>query len=390
MWRVCVASALVARAAAGPPASFMLISGVTSPQEMCLVGSGAAAYLDACSDSVAAMDGREIWSLTPGGALTNAGSGKCLGATVDRAAAGEVLTLAACDGLQDKWELQGNGQVKLGAGGVCLSQTGLAPQVADAAAGASVVASSTLDSGHGAVLAVDGVASSFWASKLDEPGPVILAVDLGEPAHVSALVVDFEYAPSTFSVQVSADGSRWTDVFSTDSNALQRVKVPLPGTALARGVKLVMTKPHPVHGSLGGRQLYGVRSLEVRGPAMQAVLESCAVAAKSGDARDKYFAVAVESYDAGTGAALRSELPALESADAALSAAVVELAEALPLIPSCKSGRAASLQSMSASAGLRRAAAKTGSSSELDATQKEALFQEAKLTVVAARSAMQV
>ena len=392
MWRlsaVLLFGPQAAAAAAGPPASFMLISGITSQEEMCLVGTGAAVYLEACSESVAAMDGREVWALTPGGALTNAASGKCLGAGLERAASGEVLKLAACDnaGPEAKWELQGNGQVKLGAGGVCLSQTGLAPHVADAAAGASVVASSTLDPGHGAVLAVDGVASSFWASKLDEQGPVTLSVDLGEPARVSAVVLDFEYAPSAFALQISSNDGHWTEVYATDSNALKRVKVSLPNAELARGVKVVMTRPHPVHGSLAGHTLYGVRSLEVLGPAMQAVLESCATAAKSGDARDKYFAVSVGTLDTGAGAALRSELPALESADAALSAVVVELAEALPAIPACSSGRAASLQAVSAAAAVRRVAADSGV--KLDAAQKDALFQEAKLTVVAARSAMQ-
>ena len=54
-----------------------------------------------------------------------------------------------------------------------------------------------------------------------------------------------------------------------------------------------MKKAHATEGVLGGHALYGVRSFKVMSPQMRTVLESCAVAAKSGDARDKYFAVAV-------------------------------------------------------------------------------------------------
>ena len=64
-------------------------------------------------------------------------------------------------------------------------------------------------------------------------------------------------------------------------------------------------------------------------------MESCAVAAKSGDARDQYFALAVGSFDPAAGAQLRSELPGLEAADAALAAAVTELAEVAPDAHAC-------------------------------------------------------
>ena len=60
---------------------------------------------------------------------------------------------------------------------------------------------------------------------------------------------------------------------------------------------------------LEGHALYGVRSFKVMSPQMRTVLESCAVAAKSGDAHDQYFAVAVGSFDPAAGAQLRSELP---------------------------------------------------------------------------------
>ena len=69
-----------------------------------------------------------------------------------------------------------------------------------------------------------------------------------------------------------------------------------------------MKKAHATEGVLGGHALYGVRSCKVMSPQMRTVLESCAVAAKSGDARDKYFAVALGSFDPAAGEQLRSSL----------------------------------------------------------------------------------
>ena len=81
---------------------------------------------------------------------------------------------------------------------MCLSQSGSAPGNADLAASSSVAASSTLDPAHGAALAVDGLGSSFWVSKLDEVSPVTLTVELDEPAPVLEVGLDFEFVPSVF------------------------------------------------------------------------------------------------------------------------------------------------------------------------------------------------
>ena len=45
---------------------------------------------------------------------------------------------------------------------MCLSQSGAAPGNANLAASSSAIASSTLDSAHGAALTVDGLDSSYW------------------------------------------------------------------------------------------------------------------------------------------------------------------------------------------------------------------------------------
>ena len=141
------------------------------------------ASLSNCGAAVAELDGREIWSLSAGGALTSLASKQCL-AVPSGAVAGARVALEPCDGpdASTAWELQRNGQIKLGSSNMCLSQSGPAPGNADLAASSSVIASSTLDPAHGAALAVDGLDSSFWASKLDEVSPVTLTVELDEPA----------------------------------------------------------------------------------------------------------------------------------------------------------------------------------------------------------------
>ena len=218
---------------------------------------------------------------------------------------------------------------------MCLSQSGPAPGNADLAASSNVIASSTLDPAHGAALAVDGLDSSFWVSKLDEISPVTLTVELDEPAPVLEVGLDFEFVPFAFSLQTSSGAGKWTDVYATDTNVLKTTTVPLTGH-FVHGVRLVMKKAHATEGVLGGHALYGVRSCKVMSPQMRTVLESCAVAAKSGDARDKYFAVALGSFDPAAGAQLLSSLqksclrPMLAKRRAWLSAKRASLARVLP------------------------------------------------------------
>ena len=132
---------------------------------------------------------------------------------------------------------------------MCLSQSGSAPGNADLAASSSVIASSTLDPAHGAALAVDGLGSSFWVSKLDEVSPVTLTVELDEPAPVLEVGLNFEFVPSAFSLQTSSGAGKWTDVYSTDTNVLKTTTVPLTGH-FVHGVRLVMRKAHATEGVL--------------------------------------------------------------------------------------------------------------------------------------------
>ena len=76
--------------------------------------------------------------------------GKCAGLRNADVADGGELVFGDCDAAS-KWEVLGNGQLKLTApGDLCLSQSGLAPGRTDVAAKAAVMASSTANAiSHG-------------------------------------------------------------------------------------------------------------------------------------------------------------------------------------------------------------------------------------------------
>ena len=144
-----------------------------------------------------------------------------------------------------------------------------------------------------------------------------------------------------------------------------------------------MKEAHPTLGTMGGRKLVGVRSIRLLTRLLQPVLEPCAAAAKSHDARDKFFTVAVSGFDPQAGAALAAEMPALESADAALSSIIVELAKALPAISSCKPASPISLRANATIQSVQRHRA-VGDMA-LGVGQEAALLEEARGTIVAAR-----
>ena len=106
--------------------------------------------------------------------------------------------------------------------------------------------------------------------------------------------------------------------------------------------------------------------------------------AKSQDARDKYFPVAVGSFDPAAGSGLAAELPALEAAGSALAAVSVELASLQPELQSCKR-----LKSLKASMRSRAKLAYTVYTvSSFDAPANDALLAEARRAILEAKSAL--
>jgi beta-galactosidase len=64
--------------------------------------------------------------------------------------------------------------------------------------------------------AVDGLPDTRWSSEFSDPQ--WLAVDLGVPTQISRVVLDWEEASAqSYAIQVSLNGSTWTDVYATTS-----------------------------------------------------------------------------------------------------------------------------------------------------------------------------
>ncbi|MBD0707084.1 MULTISPECIES: glycosyl hydrolase family 8 [unclassified Streptomyces] len=83
--------------------------------------------------------------------------------------------------------------------------------------GKAVTASSVETSAFGAGLAVDGDTATRWAS-LEGVDPQWIRVDLGANHTISRVKLDWEDAyGKTYRIQTSADGTTWTDVYSTST-----------------------------------------------------------------------------------------------------------------------------------------------------------------------------
>merc|ERR1712141_455874 len=123
---------------------------------------------------------------------------------------------ADCDAGGESFEAMGNGQMKVGQN--CLTQSGLAPGRKNVAAKAAVTSSSTIDTiAHGAAMAVDGNAASYWASKMDDvKQPVVFSIDLGEAKALESLEIDFEFPAKSFAVSLSMDGTHFVEGYSTN------------------------------------------------------------------------------------------------------------------------------------------------------------------------------
>ena len=137
---------------------------------------------------------------------------------------------------RNNFELQANGQVKLGRDGqYCLSQHGFTAGRTNVALRAAASASSTADAvSHGANMAVDGRASTFWASNLGDNTLVDLTIDFGALVKLQSAEVKWQYPAKAFSILLAEDGVHFAEAYATDANVLNTTRVPL---ALKRAAK---------------------------------------------------------------------------------------------------------------------------------------------------------
>ena len=275
--------------------------------------------------SIMSFAGREIWTFLSGGQLMNVASKRCAGASAE----GISLAMSECTGASP-WKMLPNGQVQVGEQ-KCLSQKGAGTGVENVAAHAAAAATSSASSpSHAAAAAVDIDAATFWASRPGESGPIILSVDLGEVRSMSLMKIAWEFPAQSFAVSVSADGQEWHEVFATSVNVLKATHIPL-GLIAAKSVRVEMRKSFP---SVG---MYGIKSLTLFSPRLEALLDDCATASSSLDARDKYFAVSVGQFDPTPSTMLHAKLPALVAAKVALSSTLSEVVSAGQKLLTCQS-----------------------------------------------------
>nr|WP_075017721.1 discoidin domain-containing protein [Actinacidiphila rubida] len=148
----------------------------------------------------------------------------------------------------------------LALGGALSATTGTA-RAADTllSQGKTATASSTENAGTPASAAVDGNTGTRWSSAAADPQ--WLQVDLGASATISSVTLNWETAYGTaFKIQTSADGTTWTDVYSTTtgSGGVQTLAVNgsgryvrMYGTARATGYGYSLWE-FQVYGTTGG------------------------------------------------------------------------------------------------------------------------------------------
>ena len=116
-------------------------------------------------------------------------------------------------------------------------------------------ASSTENAGTPAAAAVDGNTGTRWSSAFSDPQ--WLQVDLGSTATISQVVLNWEpaYAKS-FQIQVSADASSWTNIYSTTTSTGGTQTLNVSGTG--RYVRMYGTVRATAYGySLWEFQIFG-------------------------------------------------------------------------------------------------------------------------------------
>ena len=67
----------------------------------------------------------------------------------------------------------------------------------------------------------------------------MVTVDFGGSKRVSAVEIEWEFAAKSFTISVSTDGTKWSEVYATDSNTLSSNIISMGSTHAAK-VRLAM------------------------------------------------------------------------------------------------------------------------------------------------------
>ena len=304
----------------------------------------------------------------------NVASKKCV------SAAGSSLAMSDC-GSGSAWTLLPNGQVQVG--DKCLSQSGEGAGTENIAVHAAAEATSSADfSSHAAAAAVDTDDATFWASSFGEVGPVSFTIDFGEARRVDFMKIAWKFPALSYSVFAMSGGNHWTEAFAMSGNVVKTSRIPL-GLTTSK-IRVDMKDPSPSHGTFSNQPAYGITSVVLLSPRLQASLGDCAVVSQSKDARDKYFAASVVDFDPVASSAVRTELPALAAATASLRGALGEVVA----LPPCHDGASMIMTSSNSTVKYRAATTPQGSISNFDESDVANLLAEAKSMILKARAAL--
>jgi len=154
--------------------------------------------------------------------------------------------------------------------------------------GRPVLASSTENAGTPASAAVDGNAGTRWSSAFSDPQWI--QVDLGAAATVDQVTLVWEAAYArSFQIQISADGSAWTTIFSTTTGTGGTQTLAITGTG--RYVRMngtVRATPYgyslwefQVFGTIGGGPSCGAANAALGRPALASSQENAGTPASA-------------------------------------------------------------------------------------------------------------
>ncbi|CAG9474050.1 unnamed protein product [Plasmodium vivax] len=300
---------------------FLLLSGITSDNEMCLQveeglvnNDNTSVILDSCINALASGDGRELWKTNSNNQIISAFSDppKCLSViNLDDLEKNKIVLYDCLRALEDgdgksNWIFESNSQIRLQRSGepLCISQKniyGNVPGIHDILLNMDVTvdANSTLDDDHNADNTVDGNLNSYWASATfadNYEHLVYLILDLNKYVEISRVKVSWEYPPLHYSISASVDNQEYKVIAENLANP-SFVTMDSLKNVETRYIKIVMMKPHPKHGEMGDQFLYGIRSIEVQANNLESIISYCRDAANSDDARDKYFVEYITEFD---------------------------------------------------------------------------------------------
>ncbi|CRG94563.1 LCCL domain-containing protein, putative [Plasmodium gallinaceum] len=300
---------------------FLLLSGITSENEMCLQveeglinNDNTSVILDSCINALSSGDGRELWKTNSNNQIISAFSDppKCLSViNLDNLENNKIVLYDCLRALEDgdgksNWIFESNSQIRLQKSGesLCISQKniyGNVPGIHDILLNldVSIDSNSILDNDHNPDNTIDGNLNSYWASATfadNYEHLVYLNLDLNKLVEISRIKIYWEYPPLHYNIEVSSDNQNFKVIVENLANP-SHITIDTLKNIETRYIKISMIKPHPNHGKMEDQFLYGIRSIEVQANNLETVIEYCRDAANSDDARDKYFVEYITEFD---------------------------------------------------------------------------------------------